>query len=84
MSKRCRMATQNSKLITHYFKRNISVIFLDASLRWSSGSWQVNLHANNLLDKRRYGYTQYSSLQSYTSWIDVRGREFLVEVGYRF
>lgn len=73
----------------HYYNdvskdKGIHAFLLDASLRWSSGSWQVNLYANNLLDKKQYGYTQYSSLESYTSWINIRGREFLATVSYRF
>jgi hypothetical protein len=73
----------------HYYNdvsedKGVHTFLLDASLRWSSGSWRVNLYANNLLNKKQYGYTQYSSLQSYTSWINIRGREFLTTVGYRF
>lgn len=57
---------------------------VDASLQWSSNSWKINLNANNLLNKKQYGYTQYTSLQSYTSWINIRGRELLCKVSYRF
>lgn len=73
----------------HYYNdvsrdKGVHAFLMDVFLRWSSGSWLVNVHARNLFDKREYGYTQYNSLQSYTSWIDIRGREFLATVGYRF
>lgn len=73
----------------HYYndvssEKSVNAFFLDASLQWKSGSWQVNVSANNLLNKKQYEYTQYSSLQSYTSWINIRGRECWVSVRYRF
>lgn len=73
----------------HYYndisnEKSVNAFLVDASLRWKSGSWQINLEAHNLLNKKQYGYTQYNSLQSYTSWINIRGREFWASARYRF
>lgn len=73
----------------HYYNdvsksKSINAFLIDASLQWRSGSWQVNVTANNLLNKKQYSYTQYNSLQSYTSWINIRGREFWASARYRF
>ncbi|NDV82650.1 TonB-dependent receptor [Bacteroides sp. 51] len=73
----------------HYYndisrEKSIHAFLIDASLRWKSGSWQIDLAANNLLNKKQYNYTQYSTSESYTSWINIRGREFRASVRYRF
>lgn len=73
----------------HYYndvssQKGVNAFLVDASLRWKSGRWQISVSANNLLNKQQYGYTQYSTLQSYTSWINIRGREFWTSVRYRF
>lgn len=73
----------------HYYndvssEKSINAFLIDASLRWKSGSWQWDIAARNLLNKRQYSYTQYSSLESYTSWINIRGREFWISARYRF
>jgi len=73
----------------HYYNdvsrdKGVHAFLMDVFMRWSSGSWLINLHTRNLFDKRDYGYTQYNSLQSYTSWINIRGRELLATVSYRF
>lgn len=73
----------------HYYNdvsenKSVNAFLIDASLRWKSGKWQINVAANNLLNKKQYSYTQYSSMQSYTSWINIRGREFHVSARYRF
>jgi len=60
--------------------KSINAIFIDLSLRWDLGKWQIGLSANNLLDKRQYGYTTYSALESYTSWVKIRGREIMATV----
>lgn len=62
----------------------LNAFFFDAMLRWKTGTWQFDCVLSNLFDKRQYSYTQYNSLQSYTSWINIRGREFLVSAQYRF
>lgn len=73
----------------HYYndvskEESVNAFFLDGMIRWKSGTWEVDLSVNNLFDKKQYSYTEYSSLQSYTSWINIRGREFLVSARYKF
>ena len=73
----------------HYFNdinenKSINACFADASFKWNYYAWQFAVSANNLFDKQQYRYTQYSDIQSYTSWIDIRGREFLLSARYRF
>ncbi len=73
----------------HYYNdvskdKSVNAFLLDLSLKWKWGAWQVEATASNLFDKQQYGYTQYSSLESYTSWIQIRGREFFLSVRYRF
>lgn len=73
----------------HYYNdisrdQSVNAFFFDATLRWKTGTWQFDCTLTNLFDKRQYSYTQYNSLQSYTSWIHIRGREFLVSAQYRF
>ncbi|NDW11907.1 TonB-dependent receptor [Bacteroides sp. 214] len=73
----------------HYYNdvsssKGVNAFLLDASAQWKPGSWTISLAANNLLDKQQYSYTQYSSLQSYSSWVNIRGREILILLGYRF
>lgn len=40
-------------------------------------------HGDKPFDKRTYAYTRYASLESYTSWVRIRPREFLVAIRYR-
>jgi hypothetical protein len=73
----------------HYYNdisrdKSLNAFFLDALLRWKTGAWQFECTLSNLFDKRQYSYTQYNSLQSYTSWINIRGREVLLSAQYRF
>lgn len=64
--------------------QSLNNFFLDAMIRWKTGSWQFDCVLSNLFDKQEYSYTQYNSLQSHTSWIHIRGREFLIAAQYRF
>jgi hypothetical protein len=73
----------------HYYNdisdnKSVNACFADASFKWNHSSWQFVASANNLFDKQQYRYTQYSGIQSYTSWINIRGREFLLSARYRF
>lgn len=73
----------------HYYNdinrnKSVSDFFADFSVRWEHVGWQLTASVTNLFDKRQYSYTEYSSIQSYTSWIDIRGREFLVSARYKF
>lgn len=62
----------------------INAFFADLSFKWKTGKWQFRMDATNLFNKRQYRYTQYSSTQSYTSWVDIRPREFMAAVKYKF
>jgi hypothetical protein len=64
--------------------QSVDACFVDASFKWKQGGWQFIASANNLFDKQQYGYTQYSTFQSYTSRIHIRGREFLLSAKYKF
>ena len=73
----------------HYYNdinenKSINACFADISLKWKHYDWLFTASANNLFDKQQYRYTQYSDIQSYTSWINIRGREFLLSARYRF
>jgi hypothetical protein len=58
--------------------------FVDLSFRYKLNKWRFSAYMNNLLNKQQYGYTEYSEVRSYSSWIDIRGREFLVAIQFRF
>ncbi|MDR1879850.1 MAG: TonB-dependent receptor [Tannerellaceae bacterium] len=62
----------------------VHAFFADLSLSWRWRRWQFGLSATNLFDRRQYRYTEYSSIQSYTSWIHIRGRECLFSARYSF
>ncbi|WP_298553976.1 carboxypeptidase-like regulatory domain-containing protein [uncultured Parabacteroides sp.] len=62
----------------------VNAFFADLSFRWKTGNWQFVAEATNLFNKRQYSYTQYSATESYTSWIDIRPREFRASVRYKF
>jgi hypothetical protein len=61
----------------------INNFFVDLSFRYKLEKWRFSLYMNNLLNKQQYGYTNYSEDRIYSSWINIRGREFLVAVQYR-
>jgi hypothetical protein len=73
----------------HYYNdinknKSTNAFFADLSLRLKQGDWQFEALATNLFNKQQYRYTEYTSLQSYTSWINIRGRELLIAAKYRF
>jgi hypothetical protein len=73
----------------HYYNdispnKPVSVFFADLSFRLKHGDWQFEASATNLFDQQQYRYTEYTSLQSYTSRIFIRGRELLIAARYRF
>lgn len=75
--------------VGHYYNdvsstQSVHAFFADISLRLKQGNWQFEALATNLFNKQQYRYTEYTSLQSYTSWINIRGREFLLSAKYRF
>lgn len=60
----------------------INAVFPDLSLRWKPGRWQLELSAVNLFNIRTYSYTDYDAIRSYTSWINIRGRECILGLRY--
>ncbi|MDR0844428.1 MAG: TonB-dependent receptor [Tannerella sp.] len=64
--------------------KSVDAFFTDITFLWKSGKWQFEARVSNLFDRRQYRYTEYSSFQNYTSWINIRGREFLVTARYKF
>lgn len=64
--------------------KSVDTFFAGISLCWKTGKWQLTADATNLFNKKEYRYTQYSTTESYTSWITLRPREFLVKVKYKF
>lgn len=63
--------------------QSVNAVFADFSVLWKSRRWQITATATNLFDKRTYAYTRYASLESYTSWVHIRPREFLVAIRYQ-
>ena len=59
-------------------------VFPDIAFRWKLNKWKFTFTITNILDTRQYNYTEYSAIQSYSSWINIRGREFLLGVQYKF
>ena len=73
----------------HYYndlndKNSTSAFFVDTFFKWRHYDWLFTASVTNLFDKQQYKYTQYSDIQSYTSWLNIRGREFLISARYRF
>jgi hypothetical protein len=64
--------------------QSVENFFADLGLRWHTGRWQWEASATNLFDKRSYTYTEYTSLQSYTSRLTLRPREYLLTARYTF
>ena len=64
--------------------KSVNAFFAGLFLRWKMGSWQFTAEATNLFNKKQYSYTQYSVTESYTSWINIRPREFMASVRYKF
>lgn len=62
----------------------VDAFFANIALCWKTGKWQLAADATNLLNKKEYRYTQYAATASYTSWVNIRPREFLLKVKYKF
>lgn len=63
--------------------KTVNAVFADLSIGWKTKRWQITATATNLFDKRTYGYTEYTSLESYTSWVRIRPREFMVAIRFQ-
>ena len=62
----------------------VSNFFVNFSMRYKMNKWLFTASLNNLLNKQQYAYTEYSEIRSYSSWINIRGREFLLGLQYKF
>jgi hypothetical protein len=62
----------------------INNYFIDCSFRYKHNKWRFSADLNNLLNKRQYAYTEYAAIRSYSSWINIRSRELLLGLQYRF
>jgi len=82
-------AFEASASTEHYFNEvnnstPVNNFFVDLSLRFRINKWRFSADLTNLLNKQQYGYTEYSEISSYSSWINIRGRAFLFGVQYKF
>jgi hypothetical protein len=73
----------------HYYNEvnnteSVNNYFVDLSFRYKLEKWRFSVEMNNLLNKQQYGYTEYSENRIYSSWMNIRGREFLASIQYRF
>ena len=64
--------------------QHLNIWLADVSLIHKVGKWRFAASAINLFNKEQYRYTLYSAVQSYTSWIKLRPREFMVSVQYQW
>lgn len=64
--------------------QHLNIWLADVSLIHKAGKWRFAASAINLFNKEQYRYTLYSAVQSYTSWIKLRPREFMVSVQYQW
>lgn len=64
--------------------RHLNTWLADVSLIHKAGKWRFTASAMNLFNKEQYRYTLYSTVQSYTSWVKLRSREFMVSVQYQW
>ncbi len=64
--------------------QHLTNFLADASLVYKAKKWRFTASAANLFDQKRYSYTAYSTVQSSTSWVNIRPREFLVTAQYQF
>lgn len=64
--------------------QHLNTWLADASLIHKAGKWRFTASVMNLFNKDQYRYTLYSAAQSYTSWVKLRPREFVVSVQYQW
>ena len=64
--------------------QHLNTWLADVSLIHKSGKWRFTASAMHLFNKEQYRYTLYSAVQSYTSWVKLRPREFMVSVQYQW
>ena len=62
----------------------LNTLFANIGLRYRRDQWAFNTTLNNLFDKRQYSYTLHNPADTYSSWINIRPRELITSVAYRF
>lgn len=72
--------------LTRFPEGNIeNLVLLDASIVWRlSNKIRLSLTANNLLDKRHYQYVTYGTLSRSEHSFQIRPRNILASIQYRF
>lgn len=61
-----------------------NVVMIDTKLIYKpTKRIEIGASLNNILDRRRYGYTTYSQLSSFESSRMLRGRQFLISITLR-
>ncbi len=83
---------KNTELVLsgeHYYNdinahQHLTNFLADASMVYKLKKWRLTASVTNLFNQKRYSYTAYSNVQSSTSWIHIRPREFLLTVQYQF
>lgn len=73
----------------HYYNdlnehQHLTNFLADASMVYKMKKWRLAASATNLFNQRQYSYTVYSNVQSSTSWVSIRPREFLFTAQYQF
>jgi len=56
----------------------------DVGIQYNIGKWRWTLNLNNLFNQKEYRYTTYSDVRSFTSWMKIRPKEYLVSLQYRW
>lgn len=72
--------------LTRFPEGNVeNLILLDATAVWHvSSKVRLSLTANNLLDKRRYRYVTYGTLSRSEHTFQIRSRDVIAAIQYRF
>ena len=72
--------------LTKFPEGNVeNLVLLDASAVWHvSSKVRLSLTANNLLDKRHYQYVTYGTLSRSEHSFQIRPRNILASIQYRF
>ena len=56
----------------------------DVGVQYNIGKWRWSATLNNLFNQEEYRYTTYSDIRSYTSWMKMRPREWMVSLQYKW
>jgi len=59
-------------------------LFLDCSMRWMAGKWEVELKMRNLTDRKSYVISKYVGDDSYVTTYMLRPREGMLAVRWKF